>query len=104
MKMHILNGGRLRMRESVYLPEAARTETIDLPVACILLRHAHGNVLFDTGCHPDTADDASGRWGYRTPDEVYRSGCGGGAIIVDKYGGAQQKSGVKTRQRRAAAN
>jgi putative transposase len=42
--------------------------------------------------------------GYRTPDEVYRSGCGGGAIIVDKYGGAQQESGVKTGQRRAAAN
>ncbi|MBU7435796.1 N-acyl homoserine lactonase family protein [Paraburkholderia fungorum] len=63
MKMHILNGGRLRMRKSVYLPEAERTETIDLPVSCILLRHAQGNVLFDTGCHPDTADDAAARWG-----------------------------------------
>jgi N-acyl homoserine lactone hydrolase len=63
MKMHILNGGRLRMRKSVYLPEAERTETIDLPVSCVLLRHAQGNVLFDTGCHPDTAVDATGRWG-----------------------------------------
>ncbi|MFX1671662.1 IS3 family transposase [Paraburkholderia sp. A2WS-5] len=42
--------------------------------------------------------------GYRTPDEVYRSGCGGGANIADKYGGAQQESGVKMGQRRAAAN
>ncbi|VVE84383.1 integrase [Pandoraea sputorum] len=25
---------------------------------------------------------------YRTPDEVYGSGCGAGAIIVDKYGAA----------------
>lgn len=63
MKMHILNGGRLRMRKSVYLPEAERGETIDLPVSCVLLRHAQGNVLFDTGCHPSTVDDAATRWG-----------------------------------------
>ena len=63
MKMHILNGGRLRMRKSVYLPEAERTETIDLPVSCVLFRHAQGNVLFDTGCHPQVVDDATARWG-----------------------------------------
>lgn len=63
MKMHILSGGRLRMRKSVYLPEADRTETIDLPVSCVLLRHAEGNILFDTGCHPSTTHDAASRWG-----------------------------------------
>ena len=63
MKMHILSGGRLRMRKSVYMPDAERTETIDLPVACILLRHSRGNVLFDTGCHPSTVSDAEARWG-----------------------------------------
>jgi N-acyl homoserine lactone hydrolase len=63
MKMHILNGGRLRMRKSVYLPGADRAETIDLPVSCVLLRHAQGNVLFDTGCHPSTVEDAASRWG-----------------------------------------
>jgi putative transposase len=42
--------------------------------------------------------------GYRTPDEVYRSGHGGGAMIVDKYGDTREKSGVRTGQRRAAAN
>ena len=46
MKMHILNGGRLRMRKSVYLPDALRGETIVLPVSCVLLRHPQGNVLF----------------------------------------------------------
>jgi putative transposase len=25
----------------------------------------------------------------RTPDEVYQSGCGGGAMILDKYGAAE---------------
>lgn len=63
MKMHVLSGGRLRMRKSVYLPDAERTETIDLPVSCVLLRHAKANVLFDTGCHPSTLTDAAARWG-----------------------------------------
>lgn len=63
MRLHFLNGGRLRMRKSVYLPAAERNETIDLPVSCALLRHAQGNVLFDTGCHPSTVQDAAGRWG-----------------------------------------
>ena len=31
MKMHILSGGRLRMRKSVYLPDAGKGEMIDLP-------------------------------------------------------------------------
>ncbi len=63
MKMHILSGGRVRMKKSVYVPEAERQETIELPVSCYLLRHPQGNVLFDTGCHPSTATDAESRWG-----------------------------------------
>jgi N-acyl homoserine lactone hydrolase len=63
MKMHVLSGGCLRMRRSIFVPEAERGETIDLPVSCYLLRHAQGNVLFDTGCHPDVATSAAGRWG-----------------------------------------
>lgn len=63
MKMNILSGGRLRMRRNVFLPDAERSETIDLPVSCVLLRHPKGNVLFDTGCHPDTSTDATARWG-----------------------------------------
>ena len=63
MRMHVLSGGRLRMRKSIYLPDADRAETIDLPVSCYLLRHPEGNVLFDTGCHPSTATDAEARWG-----------------------------------------
>ncbi len=63
MKMHMLSGGRLRTRRSTYIPDAAEGETIELPVSCALLRHAQGNVLFDTGCHPQVADDAEARWG-----------------------------------------
>ena len=63
MKMHVLSGGRVRMRKSVYLPAAERSEMIELPVSCFLLRHPQGNVLFDTGCHPSVAEDPAARWG-----------------------------------------
>lgn len=63
MKMHILSGGRLKMRKSVYVPEADRQELFEIPVSCYLLKHPQGNVLFDTGCHPSTAINAEERWG-----------------------------------------
>jgi len=64
MKMHLLSGGRLRMRRGVYYPEAEKGETFELPVSCVLLKHPQGNVLFDTGCHPAAAEgDGQARWG-----------------------------------------
>ena len=63
MKMHFLSGGRVRMRKSIYLPDADRGETIELPVSCALLRHRQGNVLFDTGCHPSVPEHPQARWG-----------------------------------------
>ena len=63
MKMHLLSGGRLRMRKTIFAPDAERGETIEMPVACALLRHSAGNVLFDTGCHPAVPDAPEARWG-----------------------------------------
>jgi len=63
MKMHVLSGGRIRMKKAVFIPDAARTDLIELPVMCFLLRHPQGNVLFDTGCHPLAAVDPEARWG-----------------------------------------
>jgi N-acyl homoserine lactone hydrolase len=63
MKMHFLDGGRLRMRRSIFFPEAAREETIELPVYAALMLHSQGNVLFDTGCNPQAASDPQVRWG-----------------------------------------
>ena len=63
MKMHFLAGGRLRMRRSIYVPGAAKEETIELPVHASLIRHSQGNVLFDSGCSPEAATDPEGRWG-----------------------------------------
>jgi N-acyl homoserine lactone hydrolase len=58
MKLHFLSGGRLRMRRSIYQPDATKDETIELPVSCALIRHPQGNVLFDTGCNPQAGHDA----------------------------------------------
>ena len=63
MKMHVLSGGRLRLKRRIYFPDADRAETIDVPVSCFLIRHRQGNVLFDSGCHPSVIDDAQARWG-----------------------------------------
>lgn len=63
MIMHLLSGGRLRMRKSIFVPTSDRAATIELPVFAALLRHAQGNVLFDTGCHPAVPDDPETRWG-----------------------------------------
>jgi N-acyl homoserine lactone hydrolase len=63
MKLHLLSGGRVRMRKSIFLPAADRAETIELPVPSALLRHPQGNVLFDTGCHPSVVTAAEARWG-----------------------------------------
>jgi N-acyl homoserine lactone hydrolase len=63
MKMHLLPCGRVRMRKSIFLPAAEKSETIELPVSSALLRHGESNVLFDTGCHPSVPEDPEGRWG-----------------------------------------
>ena len=51
------------MRKSIFLPDAERSETIELPVSSALLRHDQANVLFDTGCHPAVPENPEGRWG-----------------------------------------
>ncbi len=63
MKMHLLPSGRVKIRKSIFLPAADRSEMIELPVASALLRHGQANVLFDTGCHPEVSNDPAGRWG-----------------------------------------
>jgi len=51
------------MRRSIYIPDADKSEMIDLPILSMLLRHPRGNVLFDTGCHPSVASKPEERWG-----------------------------------------
>ena len=63
MKLHFLSAGRIRMRKSVYIEGADRSETFAAPVSSALVRHVRGNLLFDTGCHPSVIDHGEERWG-----------------------------------------
>jgi len=63
MKLNFLAAGRLRMKKSIYIPNADRSEMIDLPVSSALIRHKQGNVPFDAGCHPSVVENAEERWG-----------------------------------------
>lgn len=63
MKLHLLSGGRIRLRRATYIPGAPREETFDAPVPCFLVRHPKGDVVIDTGCNPAVANDPAGTWG-----------------------------------------
>jgi N-acyl homoserine lactone hydrolase len=63
MKLHFLSAGRIRLKKSIYIKEADRSETFEAPVSSALIRHKQGNVLFDTGCHPSVVDHGEERWG-----------------------------------------
>jgi N-acyl homoserine lactone hydrolase len=63
MKLHFLSAGRIRMRRSVYIPGADRSETFEAPISSALIRHGQGNLLFDTGCHPSVVEHGEERWG-----------------------------------------
>jgi N-acyl homoserine lactone hydrolase len=63
MKLHFLSAGRLRLKRSVYIKSADRSETFEVPVSSALIRHSQGNVLFDTGCHPSVVEHGEERWG-----------------------------------------
>ena len=63
MKLQFLSAGRLRLKKSVYIKTADRSETFEAPVSSALIRHRQGNVLFDTGCHPSVVEHGDERWG-----------------------------------------
>jgi len=63
MKLQFVSAGRLRLKKSVYIKSADRSETFEAPVISALIRHKQGNVLFDTGCHPSVVEHGDERWG-----------------------------------------
>jgi glyoxylase-like metal-dependent hydrolase (beta-lactamase superfamily II) len=63
MKLQFISAGRLRLKKSIYDRSADRSETFEAPVSSALIRHKHGNVLFDTGCHPSVVKHGEERWG-----------------------------------------
>lgn len=63
MRLFAMTCGRLRCRKAVFLPESEKDLYVDIPVPVFLITHPEGNVLFDTGPHPDVFTDAASRWG-----------------------------------------
>ncbi|MFN9773117.1 MAG: N-acyl homoserine lactonase family protein [Burkholderiales bacterium] len=60
-----LSGGRLDAKRALFFADAPDDATISVPVACWLVEHPRGRLVFDTGLHPDTAADPRGRLGAR---------------------------------------
>jgi glyoxylase-like metal-dependent hydrolase (beta-lactamase superfamily II) len=70
LKMHVLDLGKLRLDKNFMVANSTVAmaknpnppgKLIDIPVSAYYIEHPDGNVLFDTGCHPDWAGP-NGRW------------------------------------------
>ncbi|MGH6880304.1 MAG: hypothetical protein ACREFM_05250, partial [Hypericibacter sp.] len=70
LKMHVLDLGKLRLDKNFMVANSTVAmaknpnppgKLIDIPVSAYYIEHPDGNVLFDTGCHPDWAG-SNGRW------------------------------------------
>ena len=76
LKMHVLDLGKLRLDKNFMVANAtvatARNpnppgQVIDVPVSAYFIEHPDGNVLYDTGCHPDWGGPR-GRWPQATQE------------------------------------
>jgi glyoxylase-like metal-dependent hydrolase (beta-lactamase superfamily II) len=63
MKIFAMTCGRLRARKNVFIPDADKDVLIDMPLPVFLIKHPAGNVLFDTGTHPNAFKDPAAQWG-----------------------------------------
>ena len=62
MKVYAMTCGKLRARKNILVPVSDKNLFIELPLPVFLIDHPQGNVLFDTGPHPDVFKDAFARW------------------------------------------
>ena len=53
MRLYAMICGRVRCRLAIFLPETEKDRYVDMPMPVFLITHPEGNVLFDTGPHPD---------------------------------------------------
>ena len=63
MQLYVFTNGYLELDMSVFVPSQPKGTRVAVPVPCYLIKHLDGNVIFDTGCHPNSITDAIGRWG-----------------------------------------
>jgi N-acyl homoserine lactone hydrolase len=62
LKLHVLDLGKLRLDKNFMVANSTvataknpnpRGQIIDIPVSAYYIEHSDGNILFDTGCHPN---------------------------------------------------
>ena len=79
VKMHVLDLGKLRLDKNFMVANTtiatARNpnphgQMIDIPISAYYIEHADGNILFDTGCHPDWSGP-NGRWPVESLQELF---------------------------------
>lgn len=63
MRLYAMGCGRLRCLKNIFVPDVDPDTFVEIPVPVFLIEHPRGNVLFDTGPHPDAFRDAASRWG-----------------------------------------
>jgi len=63
MQIYAMSCGRLKAKKNIFLPQSDKDIFIEMPIPVFLITHPEGNVLFDTGPHPDVFNDAFARWG-----------------------------------------
>lgn len=75
VEIHALHlGGELADREDFDPVGAPRGELVHIPYFAYVVRHPDGVVLFDTGVHPDFAEDPVARMGAAAADFVMQLG------------------------------
>lgn len=65
MQIYALPCGNIEFARHLFFPESPVDERMTIPVVSFLIRHPKGNVLFDTGVHPDVIADPFGSLGQR---------------------------------------
>jgi N-acyl homoserine lactone hydrolase len=70
LKLHVLDLGKLRLDKNFMVANTTvatprnpnpRGQVVDIPVSAYYIEHPDGNILFDTGCHPNWGGP-NGRW------------------------------------------
>ncbi len=62
MKLYALTAGYVEHDKRIFVPSAPKGMRVQSPLPFFLIVHPKGNVLFDTGIHPDAISDAARRW------------------------------------------
>lgn len=63
LRLYVMACGSVTHDRAVFIPQLPRGESATDPLPFALLQHPKGNVLIDTGCHPDAVSSPETCWG-----------------------------------------